>query len=258
MKNSYLNQLRDGVIFNNPTFMQLLGMCPTLAVTTSVKDAFGMGIAVIAVLTFSNLFISLVRNLIPKEVRIASYIVIIAGFVTAVELLIKAYVPFLDKSLGIFIPLIGVNCIIFARAEAFASKNSPLTSVVDGLAMGSGFTIALTLIASVRELIGAGTLGGIPVMGNWYSPATLFIMPAGAFLTLGFLVAGIQKIIGTVNDRIEKKKEEKEDEEFAAAEVLREAAKSELEQKAEIWSEEEIFFDSAAEGIEKSETEVPE
>jgi electron transport complex, RnfABCDGE type, E subunit len=258
MKNSYLNQLRDGVIFNNPTFIQLLGMCPTLAVTTSVKDAFGMGIAVIAVLTFSNLFISLVRNLIPKEVRIASYIVIISGFVTIVELLIKAYVPVLDKSLGIFIPLIGVNCIIFARAEAFASKNPPLPSVVDGLSMGAGFTIALSLIASVRELIGAGTICGIPVMGDWYSPATLFIMPAGAFLTLGFLVAGIQKVIATVNDAIEKKKEEREDEEFARAEELREAAKSQLEQSAEIWSEEEMYGTPADEEPQSNETEVSE
>lgn len=205
MKNSYIDQLRNGIIFNNPTFIQLLGMCPTLAVTTSVNNAFGMGIAVIVVLTFSNLFISLVRNFIPKPVRIASYIVIISGFVTAIELLIKAFVPVLDKSLGIFIPLIVVNCIIFARAEAFASKYPPVPSMVDGIAMGSGFTLALCLIASVREILGAGTFCGISIMGAWYKPATLFILPAGAFLTLGFLVAAVQKIFAVLNERNQNK-----------------------------------------------------
>ncbi|MBR3640331.1 MAG: electron transport complex subunit RsxE, partial [Clostridia bacterium] len=133
MNNSVLKQMKEGVITNNPTFVQLLGMCPTLATTTSVINALGMGVAVIAVLTFSNLFISLVRKIIPKEIRIASYIVIISGFVTAVELIIKAFFPAIDASLGIFIPLIVVNCIILARAEAFASKNGPLMSVVDGI-----------------------------------------------------------------------------------------------------------------------------
>lgn len=209
MKNSYLNQFRDGIIFNNPTFIQLLGMCPTLAVTTSVPNAFGMGVAVIVVLAFSNLFISLVRNFIPKEVRIASFVVIISGFVTAVELLVKAFLPALDKSLGIFIPLIVVNCIILARAEAFASKNPPLPSFVDGIAMGTGFTLALSLIASVREILGAGTFCGIQVMGDWYRPATLFILPAGAFLTLGFLIALIQKLMYIMNKKKDKKPSEK-------------------------------------------------
>ncbi|MBR6915329.1 MAG: electron transport complex subunit RsxE, partial [Clostridia bacterium] len=150
MNNSVLKQMKEGVITNNPTFVQLLGMCPTLATTTSVINALGMGVAVIAVLTFSNLFISLVRKIIPKEIRIASYIVIISGFVTAVELIIKAFFPAIDASLGIFIPLIVVNCIILARAEAFASKNGPLMSVIDGISTGIGFTFALTCIAFVR------------------------------------------------------------------------------------------------------------
>lgn len=210
MKNSYLNQLRDGIIFNNPTFIQLLGMCPTLAVTTSVKSAFGMGIAVTVVLAFSNLFISLVRNFIPKEVRIASFVVIISGFVTAVELLIKAYFQTLDKSLGIFIPLIVVNCIILARAEAFASKNPPLPSMVDGISMGLGFTVALSLISTVREILGAGTFCGIQVMGDWYRPATLFILPAGAFMTLGFLVAAVQKMVNFLNERAKRKEQDTE------------------------------------------------
>lgn len=197
----YVDILKRGVITENPTFIQLLGMCPTLATTTSAKDALGMGVAVIAVLTCSNLLISLLRKIIPNEVRIASFIVIISGFVTAVELLIKAFLPSLDKSLGIFIPLIVVNCIILARAEAFASKNAPLPSVIDGLAMGVGFTLALTLIAIVRELLGAGTFFGLQVLGNWYSPAIIFILPAGAFLTLGMLVAAVQKITQMSEDK---------------------------------------------------------
>ncbi len=199
--NSYIKQLRDGVVTNNPTVVQFLGMCPTLAVTTSVKNAIGMGFAVIAVLTCSNLFISLVRKFIPKEVRIASYIVIISGFVTAVELLIKAFLPALDESLGLFIPLIVVNCIILARAEAFASKNKPLPSIMDGISMGLGFTISLTVIASVRELLGAGTLFDYPVFGEWFSPAIIFILPSGAFLTLGFVVAAVQKIRNSSAER---------------------------------------------------------
>lgn len=201
MKKSIPTLFKEGIITNNPVFVQLLGMCPTLATTTSVVNALGMGTAVIAVLAFSNLFISLLRKLIPEEVRIASYIVIISGFVTAVELIIKAYFPSIDASLGLFIPLIVVNCIILARAEAFASKNEPFESFIDGLATGIGFMLALVCIAAVRELIGTGGLfassdgtGGIAVFGDWYSPATIFLLPSGAFLTLGFLIALVQKL----------------------------------------------------------------
>jgi len=201
MQSKFLTQMKEGILTNNPVFVQLLGMCPTLAVTTSVINAVGMGAAVTAVLMCSNLIVSPVRNLIPKEVRIASYIVIISGFVTAVELLIKAYFPAIDASLGLFIPLIVVNCIILARAEAFASKNKPLPSIVDGLSIGLGFMLALIAIASVRELLGSGMLfaaadgtGGIRIFGDWFTPATIFLLPSGAFLTLGFLIALVQKI----------------------------------------------------------------
>ena len=217
MANKYLEQLKNGILTQNPTFVQLLGMCPTLATTTSVVNALGMGLATTVVLTFSNLFISLVRKIIPKEVRIASYIVIISGFVTAVELLIKAYLPAIDASLGLFIPLIVVNCIILARAEAFASKNPPLPSLVDGLAMGLGFTCALFLIAAVRELLGTGGLfaaadgtGGVQILGAWFSPAAIFLLPSGAFLTLGFLIALVQKI-GLVNAEKERRRMYEED-----------------------------------------------
>ena len=194
MKKSISGIFKEGILTNNPTFVQLLGMCPTLATTTSVVNALGMGAAVIVVLAFSNLFISLLRKIIPKQVRIASYIVIISGFVTAVELVIKAYFPAINKALGLFIPLIVVNCIILARAEAFASKNGPVEAFCDGIATGIGFTLALTCIAFVRELIGTGALfagadgsGGVQILGDWYKPASIFLMPTGAFLTLGCL-----------------------------------------------------------------------
>ena len=217
MANKYLEQLKNVILTQNPTFVQLLGMCPTLATTTSIVNALGMGLATTVVLTFSNLFISLVRKIIPKEVRIASYIVIISGFVTAVELLIKAYLPAIDASLGLFIPLIVVNCIILARAEAFASKNPPLPSLMDGFAMGLGFTCALSLIAAVRELLGTGGLfaaadgtGGVQILGAWFSPAAIFLLPSGAFLTLGFLIALVQKI-GLVNAEKERRRMYEED-----------------------------------------------
>ena len=213
MKISAVKQFKEGILSNNPVFVQLLGMCPTLATTTSVANAVGMGSAVIAVLAFSNLFISLVRNIVPKQIRIASYIVIISGFVTAVELLIKAYFPSIDASLGLFIPLIVVNCIILARAEAFASKNGPVASVIDGIATGIGFTFALVCIAFVRELLGTGSVfaladgtGGIRILGDWYSPATIFLLPSGAFLTLGFILAAVQKIGGIAEQNNHKKK----------------------------------------------------
>ncbi|MBE6560673.1 MAG: electron transport complex subunit E [Ruminococcaceae bacterium] len=206
--------MRDGIVTNNPVFVQFLGMCSVLAVTTSVTNAIGMGLSVTAVLICSNLFISLLRNAIPKQVRIASYIIVISGFVTAVELIIKAFLPDLDKSLGLFIPLIVVNCIILARAEAFASKNKPLPSVIDGLASGIGYTVSVVVLAFVRELLGTGIVfaaadgtGGLRILGDWYSPATIFIMPAGAFLTLGFLCAAFNKARSAAAASAEKKAE---------------------------------------------------
>lgn len=201
-----LKQLKAGILDNNPVLVQLLGMCPTLATTTNAKDAIGMGLAATAVLIFSNLFISLLRKFIPKQVRIAAYIVIISGFVTMVELLMKAYLYSLYASLGIFIPLIVVNCIILARAEAYASKNKPLPSMIDGLAMGLGFTFALVLVATVRELLGKGSFMNLQLLGNWYSPVQLLVMPAGAFLTLGFVIAVVQKVRNTVEEKNRLKK----------------------------------------------------
>lgn len=200
-QNKFVAALKNGIIDNNPTLVQLLGMCPTLAVTTSVKNAIGMGLAATIVLIFSNMFISLLRKFIPSQVRIAAYIVIISGFVTAVELLIKAFFYDLYGALGLFIPLIVVNCIILARAEAFASKNKVLPSALDGLSMGLGFTVSLTVVATIREIIGAGTFFGYPVLGSNYNPAVLFILPPGAFLTLGFVIAAVQKIRNTKEDK---------------------------------------------------------
>ncbi|MBQ9797134.1 MAG: electron transport complex subunit E [Clostridia bacterium] len=199
--NKIFKQFKEGLLDNNPVLVQLLGMCPTLATTTSVSNAIGMGLAATAVLICSNLFISILRKFIPKQVRIAAYIVIVSGFVTAVELLMRAYFYELYQSLGLFIPLIVVNCIILARAEAFASKNSPLPSVIDGLAMGLGFTFALFLIAFVRELLGAGKLFGWAIPGYSENPMIIFVLPAGAFMTLGFIIAVVQKIRNTGADR---------------------------------------------------------
>ena len=190
----YLLHLKNGLIDNNPVFVQLLGMCPTLAVTTSVKNAIGMGLAATAVLIFSNLFISLLRKIIPSQIRIAAYIVIISGFVTAIEMLMHAYLPSLYSSLGIFIPLIVVNCIILARAEAYASKNTPLASLWDGFCMGIGFTFALALLGGVREMLGAGTFLGYDITFGVYKPAIIFILPPGAFITLGCLIALMNKL----------------------------------------------------------------
>lgn len=199
--NKFLKQMKEGILDQNPTLVQLLGMCPTLATTTSVENAFGMGMAATVVLIFSNIFISLLRKFIPKQVRIAAYIVIISGFVTAVELLMQAYFYSLYQSLGLFIPLIVVNCIILARAEAFASKNPVLPSAVDGLAMGLGFTFALVILGTVREILGGGTWLGFRVLPASYPNMVIFLLPAGAFLTLGFVIATVQKIRNTVADR---------------------------------------------------------
>lgn len=200
-KYSIKKAMIEGLFTNNPTFVQLLGTCPTLAVTTSVKNGFGMGISATCVLILSNLLISVLRKFIPKQVRIASYIVIISGFVTAVELLIKAYLPTLDAALGLFIPLIVVNCIILARAEAFASKNGPIPSMLDGLFMGLGFTLALTVLGTIREILGAGTFLGIDIFGGHYEPMLIFILPAGAFITLGFVIAGVNFLRSKIDSR---------------------------------------------------------
>lgn len=202
----FKNQMLEGLFDKNPVLVQMLGMCSTLAVTTSVTNALGMGLAVTAVLICSNIFISLLRTFIPKQIRIASYIVIISGFVTAVQLLMQAYFSELYKTLGLFIPLIVVNCIILARAEAFASKQPVLPSAVDGLAMGVGYTFALVIVAAVRELIGSGTLLGFNIMPDSYEPAIIFILPSGAFLTLGFLIA----LMNRIRSSAKKKAEEKE------------------------------------------------
>ncbi len=199
--NKILKQFKEGLLDNNPVLVQLLGMCPTLATTTSVSNAIGMGLAATAVLICSNLFISLLRKFIPKQVRIAAYIVIISGFVTTVELLMRAHFYDLYQSLGLFIPLIVVNCIILARAEAFASKNKPLLSIIDGAAMGIGFTFALVLLAFVRELLGSGKIFGWAIPGYSENPMVIFVLPAGAFISLGLVIAAVQKIRNTSADR---------------------------------------------------------
>jgi electron transport complex protein RnfE len=189
-----LRTLTNGIIKENPTFRLVLGMCPTLAVTTAAINGLGMGAATMIVLIGSNLAISLLKNFIPDKVRIPAYVVVIASFVTIVGMFLKAFTPELDKSLGLFIPLIVVNCIILARAEAFASKNTVAHSIMDGLGMGLGFTLALTILGSIRELIGAGSIFGISVMGSSYEPAIIMILPPGAFLTLGLLLGLINKL----------------------------------------------------------------
>ena len=194
MDKTSLNNLTRGIIRENPTFVMLLGMCPTLGVTTSALNGLGMGLATLFVLILSNAAISLVKNFIPDMVRIPSFIVIIASFVTVVDLLMAAYLPTLHAALGIFIPLIVVNCIILGRAEAFASKNNLFQSVLDAIGMGIGFTLGLTLLGSVREILGNGSLFGYGFLGEDANTMLLFIMPPGAFLAL----AGV---IVTVNHR---------------------------------------------------------
>lgn len=206
MNNKSFSAFLNGLIKENPTFVLMLGMCPTLAVTTGVINGIGMGLSTTAVLICSNIVISFLRKFIPNKIRIASYIVIVAGFVTVVEMLLKAYLPSLSASLGIYIPLIVVNCIILGRAEAFASKNGIIASAFDGLGMGIGFTVALTLIASVREVLGAGTFAGISLFGDNFQPASVMILPPGAFLTLGILLA----VINTIAKKVGKTKEAEE------------------------------------------------
>lgn len=189
-----MKEFTKGLVRENPTFVQLLGMCPTLAVTTSVVNAIGMGLSVTAVLTASNMVISLIRKVVPSKIRIAAYIVVIAGFVTVIEMLLKAFFPEISKSLGVFIPLIVVNCIILARAEAFASKNGIGKSALDGLGMGLGFTGALTIIGTIREILGNGTFLGINILGSGFMPATIMILPPGAFLVLGIIIGVINAV----------------------------------------------------------------
>ena len=188
--NKYLERVYNGLIKENPTFVLMLGMCPTLAVTTSAMNALGMGLSTTVVLIFSNLLISLFRKAIPNGVRMPAYIVIVASLVTIVEFIMKAYTPALAKQLGVYIPLIVVNCIILGRAESYASKNPPVLSILDGVGMGLGFTLGLTLIGLFRELLGAGQIFGAQVLSlSWFTPITIFVMAPGAFLVLACLVA---------------------------------------------------------------------
>ena len=201
---SSLKAFKNGLLDENPTFVQLLGMCPTLAVTTSLVNAIGMGLSATFVLMCSNLAISLVRKVIPSKIRIASYIVIIAAFVSIIEMLLKAYLPSLSSALGLFIPLIVVNCIILARAESFASKNKPIPSAMDGLGMGLGFTLGLSVLGSIREILGAGTLLGLNIFGGMYPPAIMFILPPGAFIVLGTVLAVINAVRAKKNKEADK------------------------------------------------------
>ena len=209
---NFKKQFKEGLLTNNPVVGQLLGMCSTMAITTTLFNGIGMGLSVTIILICSNIAISLLRRVIPDKIRIAAYVVVIAGFVTMVDLLLQAYVPALSNSLGVFIPLIVVNCIILGRAEAFASKNGVLASAVDGLTQGIGYTVALVLMCVVRELLGSGTFGkgvlgadGIRILPEQY-PAMLLVMPVGGFLTLGCLIAFTQWF----NRRLAQKTAEKE------------------------------------------------
>ena len=189
-KDTPLERLYNGIIKENPTFVMMLGMCPTLAVTTSAKNGIGMGLATMVILTASNLMISLLRKIIPDGVRMPAYIVVVASFVTIVEFLMEGFIPALYSALGIYIPLIVVNCIILGRAESYASKNPVVPSIFDGLGMGLGFTLGLTLIGLFRELLGAGQIFGAQVLSlSWFTPITIFVMAPGAFLVLACLVA---------------------------------------------------------------------
>ena len=202
MSNSKLNILTKGFFKENPTLILVLGCCPTLAVTTSVTNALGMGAATTFVLLMSNMLISALKNVIPDKVRIPSYIVIIATFVSMIDLLIQGFLPSLSASLGVFIPLIVVNCIVLGRAEAFANKNSVVDSILDGLGMGIGFTIALTLIGGIREILGAGSFLGYQFIPSEYN-MLIFVLAPGAFIVFGFVMAAVRYF---VNKSEEKKK----------------------------------------------------
>lgn len=191
---SALKTLTNGLWKENPTFVLVLGTCPALAVTTAAINGLGMGAATTFVLIFSNMFIALLKNVIPNKVRIPLFIVIVATFVTIVDMVMQAYMPDLYSALGVFIPLIVVNCIILGRAEAFAQKNSVGLSILDGIGMGLGFTLALTLFASIREILGSGSIFGLPLLAEDATTILLFIMPPGAFITYGFLIAIVNKL----------------------------------------------------------------
>lgn len=208
----FKRQFKEGLLTKNPVLVQLLGMCSTLAITTSLFNGIGMGLSVTIILICSNVLISALRKVIPSQIRIAAYIVIIAGFVTIVDLMMQAFLPELSESLGVFIPLIVVNCIILGRAEAFASKNGVLASAVDGLCQGIGYTVALIIVCVIRELLGAGTFGGgllnggegIRIIPEGY-PAMQLVMPVGGFLTLGFVIAGSQWLMKKLQAKEAKK-----------------------------------------------------
>ena len=209
----FKKQFKEGLLTKNPVTVQLLGMCSTLAITTSLFNGIGMGLAVTVILTCSNVLISALRKVIPNQIRIAAYITIIAGFVTIVDLLLKAFIPDLSESLGVFIPLIVVNCIVLGRAEAFASKNGVLASAVDGICQGFGYTVALVIVCVIRELLGSGTFGGgllgeggagIQIIPAQF-PAMQIVMPVGGFLVLGFVLAGSQWLMKRVNNKPKKK-----------------------------------------------------
>ena len=200
---NFKKQFNEGLLTKNPVLVQLLGMCSTLAITTSLFNGIGMGVAVTIITICSNVLISALRKIIPSQIRIAAYITIIAGFVTVVDLLLKAFIPALSESLGVFIPLIVVNCMVLGRAEAFASKNGVLASAVDGLCQGIGYTVALVIVCVIRELLGSGTFGGGLLNGGEGIriipegiPAMQMVMPVGGFLVLGFVIAGSQWLMG--------------------------------------------------------------
>ena len=210
---NFKKQFNEGLLTKNPVTVQLLGMCSTLAITTSLFNGIGMGLAVTIILICSNVLISALRKVIPNEIRIAAYITIIAGFVTVVDLLLKAFIPALSASLGVFIPLIVVNCIILGRAEGFASKNGVLASAVDGLCQGIGYTVALVIVCVIRELLGSGTFGGgllgpggagIQIIPQPF-PAMQLVMPVGGFLVLGFVIAGSQALMKYLEKKNKKK-----------------------------------------------------
>jgi len=205
---NFLQVFVNGLITENPTFTLMLGMCPTLAITTAASNGIGMGLATTFVLVCSNLFISLLRKAIPDKVRIPAFIVVIASFVTILEMLLKAYIPALSESLGMYIPLIVVNCIIFARAEAFAFKNGPVLSLADGLGMGLGFTAAITILSAIRELFGNGTIFGAQIMPEAYQPMGIMLNVPGGFVTLGLLLALVNAIKNLAAKKAAAKKEE--------------------------------------------------
>lgn len=205
---TFFSVMLNGLIWENPIFTLMLGMCPTLAITTAASNGIGMGLATTAVLVCANVFISLLRHVIPEKVRIPAFIVIIASFVTIVELMLKAYLPALSATLGLYIPLIVVNCIIFARAEAFAFKNPPLLSMADGLGMGLGFTGAITLLSCIREVLGSGTLFGMQVMPESFQPMGIMLNVPGGFVTLGVLLILVNALKEGVARRAKRREEE--------------------------------------------------